>query len=189
MKRSILKILTTILAIIIIVGILLTVYNSFEIDPRIWFFIIFGTAMILLFVVTDIIFYNELELLQNYMETHTYREFYKEYLKKHVYKLKRIFKKIKKFIKNFYDSKINKIINSICRLCVMLAIWYKVFFEEDFYSRILIYIIFWVMLCFVTLNDIIKAFNTRKKSDLIVAIMYAVIIYYEILNALAIYYL
>ena len=71
----------------------------------------------------------------------------------------------------------------------MLAIWYKVFFEEDFYSRILIYIIFWVMLCFVTLNDIIKAFNTRKKSDLIVAIMYAVIIYYEILNALAIYYL
>lgn len=189
MKRSILKILTTILAIIIIVGILLTVYNSFEIDPRIWFFIIFGTAMILFLIVPRIIFNNELEQLQNYMETHTYREFYKEYLKKYVYKLKRIFKNIKKFIKNFYDSKINKIINSICMLCVILAIWYKVFFKEDFYLRILIYIIFWVMLCFVTLNYIIEAFNTRKKSDIILAIIYASIIYYEILNALAIYYL
>ena len=101
MKRITLKILATIVAIIILVMIILNVYNSFNIYPRIWFFIIFGTVMILFLIVPRIIFNNELEQLQNYMETHTYREFYKEYLKKYVYKLKRIFKNIKNSLKTF----------------------------------------------------------------------------------------
>ena len=82
MKRIILKILATIVEIIILVVILLNVYNSFNIDSRIWFFIIFGTVMILLWIVPVIVFYNELEQLQNFIKTHNFKKFYEEYLEK-----------------------------------------------------------------------------------------------------------
>lgn len=194
MKRIILKILATIVEIIILVVILLNVYNSFNIDSRIWFFIIFGTVMILLWIVPVIVFYNELEQLQNFIKTHNFKKFYEEYLEKNEEKLENIKNKIdiicEKIInlfKKLYNNKINKFIDIIARISVLTVIWYKIFFEEDFYSRIVVFVIFFIMLIYVTINTIINAVISHKKSDFIFAVTYIAITCVEIYYALLVY--
>ena len=104
MKRFFKKILATIVAIAILVVILLKIYNSFNIDPRIWFFIVFGTVMILIFIVPSTVFLNDLNKLQEYIKTHTFQEFYEEYLEKYSDKLKK------------YKTKTEEIRKKIARL-------------------------------------------------------------------------
>lgn len=193
MKRIILKILATIVATIILGIIYFNIYNSSKIDQRIMFFIVFGSIMILIYVVL-MIFYNELEQLQNYIKTHTFKEFYEDYLEKNEDKLEKcktkieeIVKEIINLLKKFYNSKINKFINTIAKLCVLTGIWYKIFFEEDFYSRIVVFVIFIIMLFYATINNIIDAIISHKRSDFIFAVTYISITCIEIFYALLVY--
>lgn len=190
MKRSIKKFLTTILAIIIIVGILLNVYNSFNIDPRIWFLIIYGTVILLIFCIYSI-YEKELEKFKNYIKTHTFDQFYEEYLEKYEKHLEKYVDKLEiifKRMKNFYNCKIYKLLDSICRACVITAICYKLFFEEDFYSRIAICIVYLIMLFFITINSVINVVTTLKRIYLAVAIIYVTTILLEV-NYMALLYL
>lgn len=119
MKRIILKILATIVATIILGIIYFNIYNSFKIDQRIMFFIVFGSIMILIYVV-PMIFYNDFEQLQYYIKTHNLKKFYEEYLEKNEEKLEniknkieRICEKIINLFKKLYNNKIYKFIDII----------------------------------------------------------------------------
>ncbi len=193
MKRIILKILATIVATIILGIIYFNIYNSSKIDQRIMFFIVFGSIMILIYVV-PMIFYNELEQLQNYIKTHNLKKFYEEYLEKNEEKLEniknkieRICEKIINLFKKLYNNKIYKFIDIIARICVLTGIWYKIFFEEDFYSRIVTFMIFFIMLVYVTINTSIDAIISHKKSDFVFAVTYIAITFIELFYALLVY--
>lgn len=176
MKRIILKILTTIVAIMILGIIYFNIYNLYNIDSRIMFFIVFGSIMILLYVV-PMIFYNDFEQLQNYKKTHTFKEFYEEYIERKVNKLK----KIKHYFKKFQNNKLyqllkmlynTRIIYTICLIFIVTGIWYQIFFPEDFYSRFWICIIFFAMYTYVIINMFIEAYRSNKKSDYFLTIIY-----------------
>ena len=193
MKRIILKILATIVVTVILGIIYFNIYNSFKIDQRIMFFIVFGSIMILIYVV-PMLFDDDLKKLQNYIKKHNLKKFYEEYLEKNEEKLENIKNKIEKIcekiinlFKKLYKNKLNKFIDVIARICVLTLIWYKFFFEEDFYSRIVVFVIFFIMLVYVTINTIISAIISHKKSDFIFAFTYIAITFLEIFYALLVY--
>lgn len=176
MKRLILKILATIVAIMILGIIYFNIYNLYNIDSRIMFFIVFGSIIILLYVV-PMIFYNDFEQLQNFIKTHNFKEFYEEYIERKVNNIK----KVKHYFKKFQNNKLyqllkrlynTEIIYTICLIFTVTGILYQIFFPEDFYSRFWICIIFFAIYAYVIIYMFIEAYRSNKKSYYFLPIIY-----------------
>ena len=81
MKKKLLKIVGTILAVVAFFIAQYHIRQYYDIDPRIWFFVVFGISFI--GVVTIIaVFYSEINNMEEYFKTHSFSEFISEISKK-----------------------------------------------------------------------------------------------------------
>lgn len=176
MKRIITKILMTIVAIIIIIFGQGKVREILNIDPRIWLFVMAALTLIMIAIVLPIIFFKEIKSIDEYVQTHTFLDFYNQYINKYIQKGHRFYyekkigtkltncaRKLESFCNAISKNKIYSFSSALCLLIVVIAIWYKIFFEEDFYSRTIIVLIYLFMEAFVVVTFFIRAIDRNRK--------------------------
>lgn len=158
MKKTLFKILGTLLTIVVFVIAQYHVRRYYNIDPRVWFFVVFGISFIG-FVVILAIFYSEIKSMEEYFKTHSFFEFVSEIAEK----IKPITKKIKPITEKVVNSFLYDIISFITMMVAFTGIMYKLFFHDDFVARTTVYIIFLVMIAWTGLSRIIRATVIEKE--------------------------
>ena len=132
MKKKLLKIVGTILAVVAFFIAQYHIRQYYDIDPRIWFFVVFGISFI--GVVTIIaVFYSEINNMEEYFKTHSFSEFISE-----------ISKKLKPITEKIVNSFIFDLLSIITTMTAFTGIMYKFFFRDDFMARTILYIVFLV---------------------------------------------
>lgn len=117
MKKTLCKILGTLLTIVVFIITQYYIRRYYNIDSRIWLFVVYGISCISVCVVFCI-FYSEIKNMKKYFETHSFSEFALEILEK----TRLITEKI---IKSFWYE----LLVYIIMLIVLLATIDKIFFH------------------------------------------------------------
>ena len=71
MKKTLLKILGTIFAIVAFFIAQYHIRQYYGIDPRIWFFVVFGISVVG-FIAILFVFYSEIKNMEEYFKTHSF---------------------------------------------------------------------------------------------------------------------
>ena len=158
MKKILFKVLGTILAVIVFFISQFYIRRHFGIDPRIWFFVVFGISFVGFFGIL-LLFYSEIKSLNKYFTTHSIFEL----ISKISEKLKPITNKIKQIAEKVVNSFVYGLISFISLMASFTGIMYKLFFFDDFASRTTLYIIFLLMIAITALSSIIKGAFTEKE--------------------------
>lgn len=158
MKKTIFKVLGTLLTIVILIITQYHIRRYYNIDPRIWFFVVFGISFVGFCVIWGI-FYSEIKSMREYFETHSFFEFVSEIAEK----TKPIKKKLKTVTEKIVNSFLYDIISFITNMVACTGIMYNLFFHDDFMGRTIVYVIFLVMIAWTGLSIIIRATVIEKE--------------------------
>ena len=162
MKKTLFKILGTLLAIAVFIFTQYPVRKYYNIDSRIWFFVVFGISFVGLCAILYI-FNPEIESMKEYFETHSFFKFIPKISKE----TKPMTKKLKPMTEKIMNSSLYDLIIFISMLIILTGITYKLFFHDDFMARRVAYVIFLVMIAFVELNQIIKAIVIKRPKEFV----------------------
>lgn len=148
------KILGTILTIAIFIITQYHIRRYYNIDPRIWFFVVFGISFIVFFIICGI-FYSEIKSMGEYFKNliKNIGEYFEHLSFLISEKMKPITEKAEKIVNSF----LYYLINFIVTMVALTVFMYKLFFYDDFMSRTIINVIFLVILACAGLIRIIKA--------------------------------
>ncbi len=152
MKKKLLKILGTILAVVAFFIAQYHIRQYYDIDPRIWFFVILGISFVG-FVAIFVAFYSEIHSIEEYFNTHSFSQFISETSKK----VKPITAKIKPIIEKIVNNFIYDLLSFITIMTAFTGVMYNLFFHDDFMARTTLYIVFLVMIVWSALSYIIRA--------------------------------
>ncbi len=180
MKKTLFKILGTLLTIVVFIIMQYHIRRYYNIDPRIWFFVIYISFFIWFFVILGI-FYFEIKSIIKYFETHSFFDFVLEIAKK----TKPITKKVKPITEKLVNSSWYNLINLILTLIAFTGIMYKLFFYYDFMSRTTVYVIFLVIIALEGLIRLIKATVIEKEKrakEFMYAVMWFIILLIDFLE-------
>lgn len=130
----------------------------YNIDPRIWFFVVFGISLVGFCVIFGI-FYSEIKSIGEYFKTHSFFEFISEIAEKTKLMTKRVKSITEKVVHNFWYD----VIICITSMVAFTGTMYKLFFHDDFLARTTIYIIFLIMTAWTALSTIIRATVIEKE--------------------------
>mgnify|MGYP004638729971 CR=1 FL=1 len=158
MKKTLFKILGTLLTIVVFIITQYHIRRYYNIDPRIWFFVVFGISFVGFCVILGI-FYSEIKSMREYFETHSFFEFVAEIAEK----TKPITKKVKPMTEKIVNSFLYDLISFITMMVAFTGIMYKLFFHDDFMGRTIVYVIFLVMIAWTGLSRIIRATVIEKE--------------------------
>lgn len=158
MKKILFKVLGTILAVVVFFISQFYIRRHFGIDPRIWFFVVFGISFVV-FLGILLLFYSEIKSLDKYFTTHSIFELISEISEKQ----KTITNKIKPIAEKVVNSFVYGLISFICLMTSFTGIMYKLFFFDDFASRTTLYIIFLIMIAMTALTSLIKGFFSERE--------------------------
>lgn len=158
MKKTLFKILGTLLAIVVFIITQYHIRRYYNIDPRIWFFVVFGISFVGFCVILGI-FYSEIKSMREYFETHSFFEFVSEIAEK----TKPITKKVKPMTEKIVNSFLYDLIIFITMMVAFTGIMYKLFFHDDFMARTIVYVIFLIMIAWTGLSRIIRATVIEKE--------------------------
>lgn len=155
MKKTLLKILGTIFAIVAFFIAQYHIRQYYGIDPRIWFFVVFGISVVG-FIAISYVFYSEIKNMEEYFKTHSFFDFVKE-----------ICERIKPITEKIVNSFIYILLSFIATIVVITGIMYKCFFHDDFIARTALYIIYLVMIAWMALSRLIKAtvLDGKKRTE------------------------
>ena len=183
MKKILFKILGTMLTIVIFIITQYHIRRYYNIDPRIWFFVVFGVSFVG-FCIIFYIFYSEIKSMKEYFETHSFFDFVSEIVEKTkpitkkvkpitdsffdfvseiVEKTKPITKKVKPITEKIVNNFLYDLISLITAMVSFTGIMYKLFFHDDFMARTIVNIIFLVMIAWTGLSRIIRATVIEKE--------------------------
>lgn len=125
--------------------------QHFDIDPRIWFFVVYA-MFVVGFIAVMFIFKTEINHLEKYIQTHTFADFADDAHKK----ARTTTKKLKNITETIVNSQVYGILSLIIPVAAMTGIMYNASFHEDFVARSMAYI---VCLILTGLTVIIKLLN------------------------------
>ena len=158
MKKTLFKILGTILTIVIFIIIQYHIREYYNIDPRIWFFVVFGISFVG-FCFIFFIFYSEIKKMREYFETHSFFDFVSEIVEK----TKPITKKLKSITEKMVNNFLYNLIRLITAIASLIGIMYKLFFHDDFMARPVVNIVFLIMIALTGLSVMIRAIVIEKE--------------------------
>ena len=158
MKKTLLKILGTILAIVVFIIAQYYIRIYYHIDPRIWFLIVYGISLIGLFLVYAI-FYSEIIRMKDYFKTHSFYDFISEIAEK----IENITQNIKPIIEKVVNNFLYIIVILVCEVLTIAGVLYNGIFHDDFIERKTIYIIFLVSMGCVLLFCVLRAIVGEKR--------------------------
>ena len=158
MKKTLFKILGTLLTIVVFIITQYHIRRYYNIDPRIWFFVVFGISFVGFCVILGI-FYSEIKSMREYFETHSFFELVSEIAEK----TKPITKKVKPMTEKIVNSFLYDLISFITMMVAFTGIMYKLFFHDDFIARTIVYVIFLIMIAWTGLSRIIRATVIEKE--------------------------
>ena len=159
MKKTLLKILGMFLAIVAFFVVQHYIRQYYGIDPRIWFFVVFGLSMVGLFIIF-IAFYSEIKNMDEYFKTHSFWDFITENVIPTIHKISTQIRPVmEKVVSSFWYQ----LLSAIILITVFAGTMYRVFFYDDFVARTTVYIIFLVMLAWVAINFTIEAMVIEKE--------------------------
>lgn len=153
MKKTLFKILGTLLTIVVFIITQYHIRRYYNIDPRIWFLVVFGISDVGFCVILGI-FYSEIKSI-----THSFFEFVSEIAEK----TKPITKKVKPMTEKIVNSFLYDLISYITVMVALTGTMYKIFFYDDFMARTIVYVIFLVMIAWTGLSRIIRATVIEKE--------------------------
>ena len=166
MKKILLKILGTILAIVVFCNAQHYIRQYYGIDPRIWFFVVYGISIVGLIIIL-MIFHSEIKNMEEYFKTHSFFDFLSETIEKISGIIKPIAKRLSTKVKLINEKVVNNFIynllTTIITIVVVTGIMYKFFFYDDFMARTTLNIVFLVMIALVVLSAIIEATVIEKE--------------------------
>lgn len=147
MKKTLLKILA-------LVAFFIAQYQIrkyYGIDPRIWFFVVYGISL----VGGIAMFYSEIKNMGEYYMTHSFFDFVKE-----------ICERIKPIIEKIVNSFIYCLLYLISLMVAFTGYMYDLFFHDDFIARTTLYSIFLVTMAWMLLILLIDAtaFEGKKRT-------------------------
>lgn len=137
MKKTLFKILGTILTIVIFIITQCHIRRYYNIDPRIWFFVVYGISWVG-FCIIFYIFYSEIKSMREYFETHSFFDFVSEIVEK----TKPITKKVKTITEKIVNNFLYDLIRLITAMVSLTGVIYKLFFYDDFMARTIVNIVF-----------------------------------------------
>ena len=158
MKKTLFKILGTMLTIVIFIITQYHIRRYYNIDPRIWFFVVFGISFVG-FCIIFYIFYSEIKSMKEYFENHSFFDFVSEIVEK----TKPITKKVKPITEKIVNNFLYNLISFITAMVSFTGIMYKLFFHDDFMARTIVYIVFLGMIAWTGLSRIIRATVIEKE--------------------------
>ena len=170
MKKTTIKILGTILAVIIFFVAQYHVRIYYDIDPRIWFFVVLGISFAG-FIAILILFFSEIVRMEEYFKTHSFFDFIEDMLKATTM--------IKPATERIVSSIPYMLLNIVALLAAFTGTLYKLLFHDDFMARTTIYIIYLIMIAVVFLDRILGATIVKKpkrRKELAFAGMWACIL-------------
>ena len=142
MKKAFLKILGTILAVVLFFIAQYHIRQYYDIDPRIWFFVVYGISIVGIITIL-VVFYPEIKRLEKYFKTHSFSEFMIEVLEN----VEPMIERIKLIGGKIVDNIIYQLLSFlIIPLIILTGITYKIFFMDDFMERTIVYIVFLIMI-------------------------------------------
>lgn len=157
MKKTFIKILGTILAVIVFFVAQYHVRQYYGIDPRIWFFVVFGISL-LGFIAILIGFFSEIKRMEEYFKTHSFFDFIDDMSEA----TEKMLSMIKPAIERIVHSIPYMLLSIVALLTSFTGIMYKLFFHDDFMARTTIYIIYLIMIACVFLDRILGAIVVEK---------------------------
>lgn len=160
MKKTLFKFLGTIIAVVVFFIAQYHIRKYCGIDPRIWFFVVFGISLIG-YVAIAVVFSND-----NYMKTHSFSEFIEDIIKA----TEKIRFTTKKIIERIVNNNAYILLTIVMNIAAFTGIMYKLFFHDDFMARTTIYVIYLIMVACVLLDNILNAIaveNTMRKKKIV----------------------
>ena len=160
MKKTLFKILGTLLTIVVFIIMQYHIRRYYNIDPRIWFFVVFGISFVGYCVILCI-FYSEIKSMMSILKLIHFLNSYQRLLKK----TKPITKKVKPkpMTEKIVNSFLYDLISFITMMVAFTGIMYKLFFYDDFMARTIVYVIFLIMIAWTGLSRIIRATVIEKE--------------------------
>ena len=174
MKKTLLKILGTFFAIVAFYVAQYHIRQYYGIDPRFWFFVVFGLSMVG-YIIVMVAFCSEIQNIDKYFKTHSFFDFIIEKVAPAIHKVST---QIRPTTEKVVNSFLYKLISFITCIASFTGVTYKLFFMEDFLARTTVYIIFLVMIACTALSRIIKATvieEEKRKSELIYGGMWGLV--------------
>lgn len=159
MKKALFKILGTLLTIVVLIIVEYYIRRYYDIDPRIWFFVVFATSIAGLIIIVAIFESN------------------KEYFKT------LITEKIKPTMEKM--SNVIDIMYYVSVLCAGTGVMYDMFFHDDFIARTAIYITFLVIIALIILSLSIRTTLIKKENrtkDFVMIGIWCVVFYTKCLE-------
>ena len=160
MKKTLFKILGTLLTIVVFIIMQYHIRRYYNIDPRIWFFVVFGISFVGYCVILCI-FYSEIKSMMSILKLIHFLNSYQRLLKK----TKPITKKVKPkpMTEKIVNSFLYDLISFITMMVAFTGNMYKLFFHDDFMARTIVYVIFLIMIAWTGLSRIIRATVIEKE--------------------------
>lgn len=158
MKKTFFKILGTLLTIVVFIITQYHIRRYYNIDPRIWFFVVFGISFVGYCVILCI-FYSEIKSMMSILKLIHFLNSYQRLPKK----TKPITKKVKPMTEKIVNSFLYDLISFITMMVAFTGNMYKLFFHDDFMARTIVYVIFLVMTAWTGLSRIIRGATVIEK--------------------------
>lgn len=143
MKKIALKILGTIFAITAVLIAQYYIRKYYNIDSRIWFIVVYVIGIVTLFII--------------------YATFNSEIKRIKQYSFSELMADIKKVTENILKSSVYVVLDSIIKLVGTAGILYNIFFNDDFMSRIILYIVFLIIIAYIALSSLVKVIVEKEK--------------------------
>lgn len=166
MKKSLLKLLATIVIIIGIIFLQGFIRSYFSIDPRIWFFVQYiGGIFLLVFSLAFL--HEDIKMFPTYFEN----------CKKHLYNLKEHLCKNNKIFKKIYNIIFNivKFIFNTIWIIATAVLWFNIIYPDTYNTHNWMKIISFILYFIYVLSLIIEYKNSRRKFTYINIILYIII--------------
>ena len=154
MKKTLLKTLGTAIVIVLLVVILYHIRKYYNINPRVWFFVIYGISIICLTAIW-FLFYPEIKMIQKHFKTYSFLECMTDIMEE-------VSQKIKPTIEEIANNDLFSLIVSIITIVAFPGALYVMLFFEDFIGNIVPYI-FLTLLVFLALSRLIRAIGMEGK--------------------------
>ncbi len=158
MKKASLKILGTIFAIIAVFIGQYYIRKYYNIDPRIWFIVLYVIGIVTIFIIYAI-FNSEIKKIKQYSFSELMAD-------------------IKKVTERILENLVYQLLDSIIKLVGVAGILYKIFFNDDFMSRTILYIVFLIIMVYMSLSSLVKVMLKKenyKVNDAYLAVMYGLL--------------
>lgn len=180
MKKALLKILGTILAVVLFFIAQYHIRQYYDIDPRIWFFVVYGISIVGIITIL-VVFYPEIKRMEEYFKTHSFSEFMIEILEK----VEPMIERIKLIGEKIVNNPIYKLLSLIIPWIVLTGIMYKIFFMDDFMGRTIVYIVFLIIILLETIIRMTKAIvleGKERRKEFIFTGMWAFIFFTNLVD-------